>query len=456
MFSTPFNSLDGLGDGPFDPAEADTRAFGQRPSLQGNGRFLRLNGLDAQSCNECHTIVSSETRPPTLGIGGVGGIVQNALIMPSAIDVADSADLRVGFQPGFDPELPMEFDGVADYDGRFANPPFLFGGGAVELLGREMTEDLQLLLGRARTAPPGTVTRLTTSHGIDFGELVTLPGGDVDVSGVEGLGPEDPASVPPEELLVVTPFGRKGENHTMRDFDRAALQFHFGIEAVEVVGEDVDRDGDGVVNEATVGELTALHVFDVTNPPPVQERLRGSASRGLELFETTGCTTCHVRELITRSRFLPLAFPDERTAPFDNIYAEIDLVEVGFELVRFEDGSEGVRVPLHADLKRHDMGPELAETFSGGEIGNADFTTARLWGIRDTAPYLHDGRATTLHEAIIAHGGEAEGQRAVYLSLPPEQQRELIAYLKTLRTPEAPNQELVRRRSLDLGRRHSP
>ena len=100
VFATPFNVHDGLGDGPFDPSGDDPLAFGQRPTLQGNGQHLRVNGLDAQSCNECHTIVSNRSRLPTLGIGGVGGVVQNAIIMPSLIDVADSSDDRVHFQGG--------------------------------------------------------------------------------------------------------------------------------------------------------------------------------------------------------------------------------------------------------------------------------------------------------------------------------------------------------------------
>jgi hypothetical protein len=282
---------------------------------------------------------------------------------------------------------------------------------------------------------------------------VTLPGGEVDLSGVEGVGPEDPTGVPAEEVLVVRPFGRKGEAHTMREFDRAAMQFHFGVQPVEVVGDGVDGDGDGVVNEVTIGELTALHVFDVTNPPPVQERPSPAARTGRDLFETTGCAGCHVPALTTRSRTLPMAFPDVPSEPFANTYFEIDLVSLGFTPVRHPDGTEGVVVPLHADLKRHDMGDGLAESFGLGDISNREFTTARLWGIADTSPYLHDGRATTLHEAIVAHGGEAEDERDAYLALTPDQQRHLIAYLKTLRTPERPNEELVRRRSLDLGRR---
>ena len=59
-----------------------------------------------------------------------------------------------------------------------------------------------------------------------------------------------------------------------------------------------------------------------------------------------------------------------------------------------------VRVPAYTDLKRHDMGPELAETTGNPEIDTL-FITPRLWGITDTGPYLHDGRADTL--ARVAH-----------------------------------------------------
>ncbi len=437
VFSTPFNTHDGFGDGPFDPAETDTAAFGHRPTLQGNGLLLRVNGLDAQSCNECHTIVSNRTRPPTLGFGGVGGAVQNAIIMPSLIDVADSFDDRVVFQSGHDPSLPLDFDGVADFNGRFANPPFLFGGGGVELLGKEMTADLQDLLAQARLAPPGTTTLLTT-HGVDFGSITTLPGGDVTLD-VEGIGPEDISGVAPEDVLVVRPFGRKGENFSMRDFDRGAMQFHFGIQPIEVVGEDADEDGDGVDNEVTVAEMSVLHVFDVTNPRPRVRRLGPAAAAGFHTFVDVGCSECHKPVMRTASRKVPLAHPEVANDPSANVYLEINLVEVGF---RPAPGG-GVFVPLFADLKRHKMGPRLAETFERGELANDEFTTARLWGIADTAPYLHDGRATTLYQAIEFHGGEAQAARDAFLALSVNRQKKLLRFLKKLRVPNSPNEELV-------------
>ncbi len=438
VFSTPFNTFDGLGDGPFDPSETDTAAFGHRPTLQGNGLLLRINGLDAQSCNECHTILSNRTRPPTLGFAGVGGVVQNAIIMPSVIDVADSFDDRTVFQPGHDPALPLVFDGVADFNGRFANPPFLFGGGGVELLGKEMTADLQDLLAQARNAPAGTVTWLTT-HGVDFGSITTLDAaGNVELE-VEGIGPEDLSDVEPEDVLVVRPFGRKGENFSMRDFDRGAMQFHFGVQPNEVVGDDVDEDGDGIDNEVTVAEMSVLHIFDVTNPRPRVRNLGPGAVIGFETFVDIGCAECHRPVMKTRSRSLPLAHPEVATDPSANIYLEIDLVDVGFK----KAPGGGLFVPLFADLKRHKMGPRLAETFERGELANDEFTTARLWGIADTAPYLHDGRATTLFQAIEFHGGEAQSARDAFLALPENRQRKLIRFLKKLRVPNRPNEELI-------------
>lgn len=411
--------------------------MGHRPTLQGNGQFLRINGLDSQSCNECHSIVKANTSPPRLGIGGAGGVVQNALIVPTVIDVADSFDERVAFVPGHDPNLPLVPDGVADFNGRVSNPPFLFGGGGVELLAKEMTADLQGLLRTARDSPPGTITQLLT-HGVSFGSLTSLAAGEVELN-LEGIGFIDNSDREPEEILAVRPFGRKGESFSMRDFGRGAMQFHFGMQPVEVVGNNVDEDGDGVKNEVSVGDMTALHIFSVTNPRSFMDPLDSNAERGLDIFLEIGCASCHVPLMETRSRYLPLAFPEVAADPFANVYLEIDLVEMGFEPAP----GGGVMVPLFADLKRHDMGPKLAESFELAQIPNQDFTTARLWGIADSAPYLHDGRSTTLSEAIELHGGEAQLSRDAYLHLPTPRRRNLISFLNRLRTPEAPNEDLL-------------
>jgi CxxC motif-containing protein (DUF1111 family) len=90
------------------------------------------------------------------------------------------------------------------------------------------------------------------------------------------------------------------------------------------------------------------------------------------------------------------------------------------------------------------MGPGLSENFAQVDAQrNREFTTARLWGVADTAPYLHDGRATTLTEAILLHDGEALPARDAFAALSDQNQAGVIAFLRTLRTPKSPATDLL-------------
>lgn len=411
MFTTPFNRHDGYGDGPHDPAGGV--ALGGRPTLQGNGTFLRVNGLDAQTCLECHTIVSNATIPATLGIGGAGGSNANAMIMTSHMDPAD-------FEDG---------DGIASFNGRFANPPAVFGSGGVELVALEMTADLQALEAYARAQPLEEVPLIT--KGVSFGTLTALPDGSLDTSELEGIDSD----------LVVRPFGRKGEFFSIRDFDIGAMQFHFGMQPVEVVGAHTDADGDGVANEILEGELSVLGAFVATLDRPFQTQLDANGRRGEVLFSEMGCADCHRPHLDTQSPRLPQRFPEVARAPYANVYRHIDLSSAPTRFRKAPGG--GIRVPMFSDLKRHDMGPGLAESFALVDAKtNREFVTARLWGVADTAPYLHDGRATTLTDAILLHGGEAQGARDAFAGLDAEGRIAVLAYLRSLRTPRKPAGDL--------------
>ena len=57
------------------------------------------------------------------------------------------------------------------------------------------------------------------------------------------------------------------------------------------------------------------------------------------------------------------------------------------------------------------------------------FLTENLWGVGSTAPYLHDGRATTLTEAILEHGGEAQVSRDNFVKLTAAQRNDVLAFL---------------------------
>lgn len=419
IFSTPFNRLDGLGDGPIDPLEDRTQK-GNRPTLQNpDTPFLRSNGLDSQTCLECHGVSSTTSIPATSAVGGTAGFAASPFPDLTQLDGAD-----------------LDANGVAEIDGRVINPPINFGSGGLTQLGKEMTVELQALKALALASPGAEIPLV--AKGVHFGSLVCFADSSCDANDVEGV----------DEDLVVKPFGRKGEFATTRSFDVSAFQFHHGMQPIEVVGEGVDADGDGVIDEITVGELSAVSIFLEGLEPPAMRprRLRGAAKLGFDVFEEIGCADCHIPSLVTDTPLASFSFPQIDTDPFANVYRTLDLSEHGFEKDR--DGP-GVVVPLFGDLKRHDMGDRLEE--STGSPFSRYFTTARLWSVADTAPYLHDGRATTLSEAILFHDGEGAAASASFEALRDSERNALLAFLRTLRSPEHPNRELLR-----VGRKREP
>ena len=90
------------------------------------------------------------------------------------------------------------------------------------------------------------------------------------------------------------------------------------------------------------------------------------------------------------------------------------------------------------DLLLHDMGPDLADGRPDGEATGSEWRTPPLWGIGLTETvsgdtfFLHDGRARTLEEAILWHGGEADGSTDRFKELSASQRSELIAFLESL------------------------
>ncbi len=491
VFSTPFNKHDGLGDGPINPknkVQPGGRltlpafpAVNGKPA-EGNKFFLRVNGLDSQTCVECHFIVSNSTVPAKFGVGGIGGAAATAFPASTRFLPASQGPKSVT---------------AANYNGRVINPPFIFGSGGVELLAKEMTENLHQQLRDASNPPEIGKPIYLTSHGVDFGfvswkqtgknnskediadtitncdamdkkskKMVDLehfiaispaaklyawkgssdygtrvevkssemaskhkgqaPGLELDTSNLKGVGGD----------LVIKPFGRKGNNVTTRDFDCGALRFHMGMEPVEIVGKNNDHDGDGVANEITVSELSALAIFNTTTHRPVQSEYTGS---GAKVFNDIGCSGCHVPVMKTEGHILPFQQPEQPQHPFSkkNKYYEVDLVKSAAKFEVDPDNSKGMLVKLFSDLKRHDMGHRLQESLTSASAEeNRTFVTARLWGVADTAPYLHDGRATTLTEAIEWHGGDAKAARNKFIALKDKQKVDLLTYLRSLHTPE--------------------
>ena len=438
VYTTPFRHADGHGDGPGinedNPTAPDIGNTG-RPTLQGNGTFLRVNGLDSQTCQECHGVVNNSVVPPILGIGGQGGVTQSAMFMTRNIDVDDSDGNS------------LERLGIAAFDGRLINPPKNLGMGGVELGGQEITRRLQAIASNASRIAKSESRRVRLSlfsKGTSYGSIIAKPNGDLDTSLVEGVDAD----------LVIAPFGRKGENDTVREFDQGAMAFHIGMQNVDTFGAG-DPDGDGVEDELTTGEMSALHIFLTTSERPFQQKLTTDAqTRGKRVFNNIGCSGCHIPTVNTQSPVLEYRLPGQDSN--DDPYYSVDLSSDVSPGAQFRTNPRGgIQLPILSDYKRHNMGTRLAETahfldtpdcdneVAGTDITNCSFITMKLWGLADTAPYLHDGRALTMFEAIAFHGGEAQRARDRFLGLSKGGQNALLAYLGTLKNPVDPNQDIL-------------
>ena len=93
--------------------------------------------------------------------------------------------------------------------------------------------------------------------------------------------------------------------------------------------------------------------------------------------------------------------------------------------------ADGRPVHLYSDLLLHDLGPALDDKVVQGEATGREWRTTPLWGLGSRHQYLHDGRARTIHDAIVAHGGEAAVVTSRYTSLTPEEVEALTAFLQS-------------------------
>ncbi|PPD18509.1 MAG: hypothetical protein CTY24_12885 [Methylobacter sp.] len=405
FFGIDFNKPDGLGD----PARPGVNSVGVATG------FNRINGPDSTVCGACHG-------KPFLGGGG-----DNSVNIFRTFNRADAFD-----------GLPDNIDSN-DFSGlNIRNSISIFGAGAKELVAGEMTRDLQAIAASAQqqaNAGNKNVTLNLVTKGIKFGTITAKPDGSLDRSGVQGVASD----------LVVRPFNAGGLVATLRQFVLDASEQHHGIQGQERFGVGLDADADGVVDELTDGDVTVNVLFQAALPvpveiPPSEPVKRAAAQRGDKAFADVGCASCHTPTLKAGTSIF------STTSPLTNGSVSIDLARDGFEprVQRNRNGS--INVDLYSDLKRHDMGAQLADPLLEAERPNKQtFLTLALWGVSDTGPWLHDGRASTLTEAILLHGGEAQASRDAFAALPVARQNDLIEFLDTLRIAPRNIEDLLTR-----------
>lgn len=411
LFDADFNTLDGAGR----PASTGTGA--DREARTGFESFNRLSGPDAGSCFACHNQPRS---------GGGGDNVANVFVLAQRLPF-------VAFDRGAGEKF-RDFD--LDNVGNERNTPGMWGAGFVELLAREISQEL--LAKRAAGIEQAkreqrTVVVALVSKGIKFGELRIEASGRVDVSGVQGIDGD----------LVVKPFHQKGVVASLRQFTNNALNHHHGIQPRERFDTDADADKDGVRDELLEGDVTALTLYQALLPVPGRvlpsdPQKRASVDEGERIFAAIGCTSCHVPELVLDDPVFTEPGPfhssgDLRIGDVKQVLG-VDLTKHGPKprLARGQDGK--VRVPVYTDFKRHDLGPLCNnEKIEQAGVATGLFVTRKLWGFASEPPFLHHGRATTIRQAIEAHGGEAAATRAAFRKLSAERQAMLLDFLQSLR-----------------------
>lgn len=451
IFAAKFTARDGHGrprsKGTFSPL-VDTNE-----PLVFPRNMNRISSPEASSCAGCHM----DPLP-----GGSGEFLTNAFVSAERFDYVT-----------FDPAESLPTKGAFDENGaavmlesvgNIRSTPQLFGSGYVELLAREITNELQAL----RDSLGDGAAIALESKGLSFGTLSRNESGGWVTSAVEGIpasslvttGPSDPPS------LLIRPFGWSGGTSTLRHFTVTAFNHHIGMQAVERAGSGNDPDADSVVDELSVGDITAVTMFQATLPPPGRvipksELLRAAVQSGESLFVSIGCATCHVPclplvgdEFSEPSPFNPagnLQQGDLYHATFGSLI--VDLSDSNLPKPRLKMKSGVIAVPLFSDLRVHDIsdGPsdpnhesldlQFDPSNDGFFEGSGTFITPRLWGVGTTGPYFHHGKFTTLEQAILGHGGEASNVRSAYQALTEIERQSVIEFLKSLRIlpPDAPS-----------------
>jgi CxxC motif-containing protein (DUF1111 family) len=210
-------------------------------------------------------------------------------------------------------------------------------------------------------------------------------------------------------------FGWKASVASLRDFTLQACSSELGLEVPGVAraappwNSDYKAPGIDLTREQCdtltrfVASLPRPGVRPADSPEQAEE-----IERGRRLFASVGCAVCHRPKL----------------GPVDGIYTDLLLHDMGDQMS--DSGSYTVIEPELAS-KDKSRQPRAAN--------EREWRTPPLWGLRDSAPYLHDGRAERVADAVVLHGGEGLSAAQAYKRLSQKEREEVELFLQTLAAP---------------------
>jgi CxxC motif-containing protein (DUF1111 family) len=376
----------------------------------GLGPFFHASG-----CSACH-FQDGRGAPPEEGTLGPLGSVLVRLSRPGA--PGPEADPVYGDQladralPGIEPEMSAHLE-WSTVEGSFDD------GEPYSLLEPELVID-SLNYGAlpsdamlsVRVAPQ--VIGLGLLEAISVSRLEALADPDDDdgdgISGEiqRGTDPRTGAAAPGR-------FGWKGEATTVEEQSAGAFLGDMGItswlqpnESCTEAQGACSESPSGGMPEAEDHVLERVVLYSRALAVPARRDAGGEeVLRGKAAFARLGCDACHV--------------PRHETGTFP------PLPEL-----------EGQVIWPYTDLLLHDMGPGLADGRPVGEADGQEWRTPPLWGlglvpdVNGHSRYLHDGRARSLEEAILWHGGEGADSQAAYRAASRDERTALLRFLEDL------------------------
>lgn len=235
-------------------------------------------------------------------------------------------------------------------------------------------------------------------------------------------------------------FGWRGQASSLESFVATAFAVELGLSnafaqqepspleqtPLQAPRQDVSRDQ--IRSVTTFLQALPQPQLEPATDVDIQRRVK----RGRAAFNTAGCTACHVQNL----------------GGIRNIYSDLLLHDMGASLADPVPGPLGVEPVEPGSVAQPNAGSQNAPTggaYSGPSVdvfrpidpaGLRLWRTPPLWGVRDSAPYLHDGRAGALRRAVVLHDGEGEAARNRFLGMGEERQTDLLLFLAHLRAPQ--------------------
>ncbi|MBK8503565.1 MAG: thiol oxidoreductase [Saprospiraceae bacterium] len=204
----------------------------------------------------------------------------------------------------------------------------------------------------------------------------------------------------------ITRFGKKAGAYDLLHQTSSAYNQDMGVtSSFESIDPYSGLKLDPEVNIQTINDV--VFYLKTLKAPIARNQNDSEVIRGREIFGELGCIKCHLPQL--KTGLSPIAAISDKT-----FYP-------------------------YTDLLLHDMGPGLDDGYTEGFALSSEWRTPPLWGLGLSTDsqggnyfLLHDGRARSIEEAIILHGGEAADSRGEFTRLSPSEKKQLIRFLEAL------------------------